>query len=290
MKKLEAEDIRVKQIRAFYDVSTGTEVKETEFMLFYKTQIFYCQAEVELPDCVADRDWDIGLVQACDYMYLANIYEEKGLSLWEFHPLKFGLRNLINDSDGRQYPFYSFSQSLHSIRRGQVSASSFTLQIKDYFHPSVVWELPYKKGVQLSEINRQQKFHIWLVAIKSGNRFNKEEVHVLDRIQWEYNLHLQVDPHMPVGERVRKIYDMQNPYTSIQDQLCLENGIPEAATKAPHCNAAQSLIWYPNENKSVAKILVPPKQVIVPWDIWVNDMLGPSVKLTKPSETCLVLD
>lgn len=287
MSKLTVDKIHVKSIRAYYDDSTRTEVEETDAMLYYKTQTFYCKVEIEIPTCSADKDWTIGLVQACDFMYLANDYGGLGNSLWEFHPLKSGRRKLINDSDGRQYPFYSVNQSLFNIRRGIVRRSTLNLQIKDYFHPSVVWELPYSKGVQLSEINRKQKFLIWLVAIKYGKKTGKDEMHVLKKIRWEYNLHMEVDPHMPLGKRVRKIYDVQDGGISMSDSSRIHK-LPVAATFPPHCNAAQSLIWYPRETHRHSRILVPPKQIIVSWDDWVYDMLGPSARIRKPVDVAEV--
>ncbi|VEL18546.1 unnamed protein product [Protopolystoma xenopodis] len=290
MSKLTTDRIRIKNIRAYYDDSTGTEVKETESMLYYKTQTFYCKVEIEIPTCSADRDWTIGLVQACDYMYLANDYDGIGNSLWEFHPLKSGLRTLINDSDGRQYPFYSVNQSLYNIKKGSVRKLNLNLQIKDYFHPSVVWELPYSGGVRLTKINRQQKFLIWLVAIKYGKKpSGRDEITVLKQIRWEYDLHMVVDPFMQLGKRVRKIYDTQDGGILLMDpDKCTK--LPRAATFPPHCNAAQSLIWYPRDAHKHARILVPPKQIIVSWEEWVRDMLGPSARVKKPNEVSEIGD
>lgn len=282
MSKLTVDKIHIKNLRAYYDDNTGTEVEETDAMLYYKTQTFYCKITIEIPTCTADKDWSIGLVQACDFMYLANDYDGLGNSLWEFHPLKSGLRKVINDSDGRQYPFYSVNQSLYNIKRGVVRRTTVNLQIKDYFHPSVVWELPYSRGVHLSEINRKQKFFIWLVAIKYGKKAcDKDEIHIMKKIRWEYNLHMEVDPHMPLGQKVRKIYDVQDGSIMMCDSSRSQK-LPAAATYAPHCNAAQSLIWYPRDPLRHSRILVPPKQIIVPWETWVSDMLGPAARIRRP--------
>ncbi|CAL8079635.1 unnamed protein product [Calicophoron daubneyi] len=290
MNKLTVDKFRIKGIRAFYDDTTGTEVEETESMLYYKTQTFYCKVEIEIPTCTSDRDWTIGLVQACDFMYLANDYDGVGKSLWEFHPLKSGLRKLINDSDGRQYPFYSVNQSLYNIKKGPIRKMTLNLQVKDYFHPSVVWELPYSGGVRLTEINRQQKFLIWLVAIKYGKKVScKDEITVLKKIRWEYDLHMKVDPFMPLGSRVRKIFDVQDSSIIMMDPD-KSYKLPIAATFPPHCNAAQSLIWYPKDPHKHARILVPPKQIIVPWEEWVHDMLGPNARVRKPNEVSEIGD
>ncbi|KAM7535502.1 hypothetical protein Aperf_G00000094455 [Anoplocephala perfoliata] len=291
MSRLTVDKIHIRSLRAYYDGTTGTEIKETEEMLYYKTQNFYCKVEIELPTCTADRDWSIGLVQACDFMYLANDYGGLGKSLWEFHPLKSGLRKFINDSDGRQYPFYSVNQSLYNIKKGIVRRAYLNLQIKDYFHPSVVWKLPYSRGVHLSEIIRKQEFFIWLVAIKHGKKAcdHEDEVHVLKKLRWEYNLQMEVDSHMPVGQKVRKIYDEQGDSIATCDISPMQR-LPSEATYAPHCNAAQSLIWYPRDHLRHSRILVPPKQIIVPWENWVADMLGPSVRIRKPVDVTEVAE
>ncbi|CAH8465209.1 unnamed protein product [Schistosoma margrebowiei] len=284
MNKLTIDKFYVKRIRAYYDDTTSTEIEETDSMLYYKTQTFYCEVEIDIPTCISDHEWTVGLVQACDYMYLANDYEGIGQSLWEFHPLKSGLRQLINDSDGLQYPFYSVHQSLYNIKKGPLKKSTLNLCVKDYFHPSVVWELPFSGGVRLTEIIRQQKFLIWLVVIKYGKKFScKDEITVLEKIRWEYDLRIKVDPFMPLGSRIRKIYDIQH------NGVILTNSdkpyrLPISAAYPPHCNAAQSLIWYPKDPHTTARILVPPKQIIVPWKEWVHDMLGPNARVCKPNE------
>lgn len=283
MSPLTVDKIHISNFQAYYDDSTKTDTKETDEMLYYKTQNFYCKVGIELPTCTADRNWSIGLVQACDYMHLENNYGGLGKSLWEFHPLKSGLRQFINDSDGRQYPFYSISQSLFSIKRGIVKRAYVNLQIKDYFHPSVVWTLPYSRGVHLTEIRRNQRFYIWLVAIKHGRKAcgQEDEVHIMQKLRWEYDLHMEIDPHMPVGQKVRRIYDTQGDSIAMCDFNPTQK-LPPEATHAPHCNAAQSLIWYPRDQARHSRILVPPKQIIVPWERWVSDMLGPSARVRKP--------
>ncbi|TNN08666.1 Protein FAM78A [Schistosoma japonicum] len=284
MNKLTVDEFCVRRIRAYYDKTISTEIEETDLMLYYKTQPFYCQVEIDIPACISDSNWTIGLVQACDYMYLANDYNSVGVSLWEFHPLKSGLRQLINDSDGRQYPFYSVHRSLYNIKKGCMKKITLNLHIKDYFHPSVVWKLPFSGGVQLTEIIRQQKFLIWLVAIKYGKTFScKDEITVFKQIRWEYNLQISVDPFMPLGSRIRKICDMQNNRIIVTNSDEPSN-LPVAAIFPPHCNAVQSLIWYPKDMHTSARILVPPKQIIVPWEEWVRDMLGPYTRVCKPNE------
>lgn len=291
MSRLTADKIKIRSVKAYYDDSSKTEVEETESMLFYKTQTFYCRVELEIPTSIADRDWSIGLVQACDYMHLENEYDGMGSSLWEFHPLKSGIRNLINDSDGRQYPFYSVNQSLFRVKRGVVRRVRVTLQIKDYFHPSVVWELPYAGGVQLTEIARLQKFLIWLVAIKHGKKGTlsaSEEIHVLKEIRWQYKINMTVDPYMVLGDRVKYVDDCQDDRPEITDPEA-NFQLPVAATCPPHCNAAQSLIWYPRDSRRHARILVPPKQIIVSWENWVMDMIGANAHIRKPSEVSEVI-
>ncbi|CAH8456706.1 unnamed protein product [Schistosoma turkestanicum] len=285
MDKLTIDKFHIRGIRAYYDDTTSTKTEETDSKLYYKTQTFHCKVEIDIPTCISDHDWTIGLVQACDYMYLANDYEGVGKSLWEFHPLKSGLREFINDSDGCQYPFYDVYQSLCNIKKGPLKKATLNLHMKDYFHPSVVWELPFSGGVRLTEITRQQKFLIWLLAIKYGKKFSrKDEITVFEKIRWEYDLRIKIDPFMPLGSRIRKIYDLQH------NGVILTNSdkpyrLPISVAFPPHCNAAQSLIWYPKDSHASARILVPPEQIIVPWEQWVHDMLGSNAaRVCKPNE------
>lgn len=289
MNKLTVDKFDIKNIGAYYD-SKKTEIEETESMLYYKTQTFFCKVDVEIPSCVSDSRWTIGLVQACDYMHLANDYNGLGQSLWEFHPLKSRLRTFINDSDGHQYPFYSVNQSLFNISKGLLKQTKVSLLIKDYFHPSLVWELPYLGGVHLTEVNRQQNFVIWLVIMKYGKYpGQKNEITVLKKIRWQYSLHIKIDPFMPLGCRVRKIYDVQNDDIQITDPE-FNCKLPIAATYPPHCNAAQSLIWYPKDIRKSPRILVPPKQIIVSWDEWTCHMLGRNIKIKKPHDVLEIDD
>ncbi|PAA46356.1 hypothetical protein BOX15_Mlig029768g2 [Macrostomum lignano] len=85
--KLTVDNINVKCVRAYYDKNSKTLIEETENMLYYRTQTFYCKVSIEIPSCVADRDWSIGLVQACNYMYLENV-RAAGSSYWEFSPVE----------------------------------------------------------------------------------------------------------------------------------------------------------------------------------------------------------
>ncbi|KAA3670526.1 uncharacterized protein DEA37_0007361 [Paragonimus westermani] len=202
---------------------------------------------------------------------------------------------MVNDSDGRQYPFYSLTSSKFEIRRGVISDSLVALNYEDHFYPTVAWELPYYGGAKLTDVIRKQDFWVWLVAIKRASirsatcdLFNAkhDEVYILKTIRWRYGLHMTFDPHQPIGKRLQRIYDVQK-----EQPIILESNrpLPLSALSPPHCNAAQSLIWYPNNPTEKPRLLVPPKQIIVPWENWTNDMApGRALGVKKPDQCKLV--
>ncbi|KAM3171274.1 hypothetical protein ACTXT7_016947 [Hymenolepis weldensis] len=291
MAKFAPNDIKIASIRAYYDDKTTTMTTEMANLLKYESQHFRCKVQIELPESVADRHWSIGLVQACDRMYLENRYGESGSSFWEFHPLKSGRHKMVNDSDGRQYPFYSLTSSKFELRRGAVPESLVALSYEDHFYPTVAWELPYSGAAKLTDVIRKQDFWVWLIAIKraslkisSMDSFNAkhDEVYILKTMRWRYNLHMTFDLNQPIGRRLQEVYDKQEEQPEI---LETNKPIPLSALSPPHCNAAQSLIWYPNNNER-PRLLVPPKQIVVPWDSWTNDMAPGRNVVLKKSDQC----
>uniref|UniRef100_A0A1I8FMY6 Uncharacterized protein n=1 Tax=Macrostomum lignano TaxID=282301 RepID=A0A1I8FMY6_9PLAT len=201
-------------------------------------------------------------------MYLENDYEQRGSSYWEFHPLKSGRRQLMNDSDGRMYPFYFRDAERAHHPSGHHLEDHKELQIKDYFHPSVV--CPTLGGPTDEHSPAAAVPHLAGVAVRHRRRgvlteaqSPADEVHVLKKIRWDYNLRMKVDSHLPVW-RAGGVSEPD------------EAHLPEESTKAPHCNAAQSLIWYPRDPTATSASLVPPKQIIVPWSQWVREMLAAS--------------
>lgn len=290
------DNIDVSSIRVYYDTKTSTKTNETQSLLQYESQHFRCKVQIEINSCEAISHWSIGLVQACDHMYLENKYGFNGSSFWEFHPLKSGRHIMVNDSDGRQYPFYSLTSSKYEIEKGRVSESTVTLHYEDHFYPTVAWELPYNGGVRLTDVIRKQDFWVWLVAIQRGadntcmsyDLFDPREdsVFILKTMRWRYNLHMKFDPEKPVGHRVQCIHDAQSEIPVVLDY---NKKIPISAFSPPHCNAAQSLIWYSKNSLDKPKILVPPKQTIVPWENWVDDMSSErKIKASKPKDCMLV--
>ncbi|XP_018646433.1 hypothetical protein Smp_078910 [Schistosoma mansoni] len=299
MSNLSLDHIHVLSIHAYYDTKTTTEIIEMTNLLKYKSQNFHCQVELSINECIAKEYWSIGLVQACDQLYLENCYGNYGSTLWEFHPLKSGRHKMVNDSDGIQYPFYNLINSKYDLDQGIVKDQIITLTYDDHFYPTVAWELPYYGGIQLTDIIRKQTFWVWLIAIKHGkhSKFNslnhqlfnveQDEVYILNTIRWYYTLHITFDPYQPIGKRLKHIDDIQQ-----EQPIILEDDnkkLPLSALSPPHCNAAQSLIWYPNNIRDEPKLIIPPKQIIVPWSIWINDMtLNRSTTMKRPKQCKLV--
>lgn len=288
--------IEVSTINIYYDTATATKTRETPTLLQYESQHFRCKVQLELNQSMVECNWTVGLIQACDRMYLENRYGNAGSSFWEFHPLKSGRHRMVNDSDGRQYPFYSLTSSKCEIRRGLIQDSYVNLQYEDHFYPTVAWELPYCGGARLTDVIRKQDFWVWLVAIKRApNRegafdtfaVGQDKIYVLKTMRWRYNLHMTFDPHQPYGRRLKRIYDTQNELPYVCDT---NTPMPLSAANPPHCNAAQSLIWYPNDFKEKAKLLVPPKQIIVPWEQWLADMAPDRHLVASRPRDCVVVD
>lgn len=295
MKKFGLDAVQILSINLYFDPSTITKTKETTTLLKYESQHFRCRVQLGISQSYADHNWSIGLIQACDRMYLENRYGNVGSSFWEFHPLKSGRHRMVNDSDGRQYPFYSLTSSKCEIRRGPINDSIVNLHYEDHFYPTVAWELPYCGGARLSDVIRKQDFWVWLVAIKRASyldfftdKYNLEDdkLYVLKTFRWRYNLHMTFDPNLPPGRRLKRIFDNQpeKPY------ICDDNKpLSLSAVNPPHCNSAQSLIWYPNNQHDRVRLLVPPKQTIVPWDHWLVDM-APGEDLIAPRpRDCIIV-
>jgi hypothetical protein len=296
MSRFDVDNIEIRGIDVSYDRTTHTTTKETPTLLQYESQHFQCSVTLRFTQSVAHQNWSVGLVQACDHMYLENRYGDTGSSFWEFHPLRCRRRKMVNDSDGRQYPFYSLTSSKCEVRRGFVPDTTITLRYEDHFYPTVAWELLYCSRSKLTDIIRLQDFWVWLVAIKRGTirdncHFdvfspNEDSVYVLKTMRWRYNLHLSFDPLMPLGKRLKHVADVQHEQPYVLDS---EREIPISALCPPHCNAAQSLVWYPTDKTEPPRILVPPKQVIVPWDQWLTDMTpNGSLRANRPKDCKVV--
>lgn len=298
MIKFSPEAINIHSIRAYYDDNTSTNITEMPNLLKYESKHFKCKVKLYINQCIADSCWSIGLIQACDRMYLENRYGTSGSSFWEFHPLKSGRHKMVNDSDGRQYPFYSLTNSRTEIPRGVVHEGIINLSYEDHFYPTVAWELPYTIGstnAKLTDVIRKQDFWVWLVAIKRTNNcslsdiFNikYDKLYILKTIRWQYSLHMTFDPYETIGKRLKTIVDLQQEEPVVLDTNYL---LPLSALSPPHCNAGQSLIWYPKNPNEKPKLLVPPKQIIVPWDTWMKDMVPEKNFIVKKPDQCKLVD
>ncbi|CAH8672702.1 unnamed protein product [Schistosoma margrebowiei] len=276
------DQIHVQSIDAYYDPNSKTEIIEKPHFFKYKSQHFHCHIKLMINDdyITNHQYWTIGLVQACNEYYIENRYDNYGSTLWEFHPIKTGRHQMINDSDGNQYPFYDIFHSNYIIHHNYITNKFIQLYYKDYFYPTIAWELPYSYNnnninrIQLTDIIRRQQFWVWLIAIKHGRNYNlinikQNELYILNTIRWQYTLHITLDPYQPIGKRLKYINDIQYDKPIILNK---NKKLPLSAINPPHCNAAQSLIWYPNNKKDQPKLIIPPKQIIVPWKQWLNDM------------------
>ena len=84
-------------------------IKETWSYVKYSSPMFIANATVTVPEMKSLEHWEIGWVQALHKSKNVNTYGELGMSSWEFPELNRGLE-MINDSDGVNYPFYGHIQ------------------------------------------------------------------------------------------------------------------------------------------------------------------------------------
>ncbi len=68
-------------------------------------------------------------------MYLIDTYGDYGYTSWEFPEMVTREKPLINDSDGRNYPWYGSSHQVVTINGPISYTSKYTVTMRDFFHP-----------------------------------------------------------------------------------------------------------------------------------------------------------
>ncbi|KAM4720006.1 protein FAM78A isoform 1-T1 [Anableps anableps] len=233
--------------------SNPTSIDEaSSVVLRYRTPHFRAQARLLVPPVAAKETWTIGWIQACNHMVFYNTYGDKGMSSWELPDLRDGKIQAISDSDGVNYPWYGNTTETCTVIGPTKKDSKFTVSMNDNFYPSVTWGVPVSDSnvPLLSSIQRDQSFTTWLVAI---NQATSETV-VLRTIRWRMQLHIQVDPENPLGQRAV----LKEPVAQEQPQILGKNEpIPPNAMVKPNANDAQVLMWRPKKGDPV--VVIPPK-------------------------------
>ena len=64
-----------------------------------------------------------------------DTYGDYGYTSWEFPEMVTREKSLINDSDGRNYPWYGSSHQVVTINGPIAHTSKYTVTMRDFFHP-----------------------------------------------------------------------------------------------------------------------------------------------------------
>ena len=144
--------------------SKPTLIDETSSsVLKYKTPQFKSYVTFQMPPLDENQSWKIGWIQACTHMeffsklfrlstnyftvvFYLDTYGDHGYTSWEFPEMVTREKPLINDSDGRNYPWYGSSHQVVSIHGPIPHTSKYTVTMRDFFHPWYVDRLNIKSS------------------------------------------------------------------------------------------------------------------------------------------------
>ncbi|CAF3563561.1 unnamed protein product [Rotaria socialis] len=127
--------IKILELRAEIE-SKPTLIDETSSsVLKYKTPQFKSHVTFQMPPIDENQNWKVGWIQACTHMEFFNTYGDHGYTSWEFPEMVTREKPLINDSDGRNYPWYGSSHQVVTINGPILSTSKYTVTMRDFFHP-----------------------------------------------------------------------------------------------------------------------------------------------------------
>lgn len=136
--------------------SKPTMIDETSSsVLKYKTPQFKSHVTFQLPPIDENQNWKVGWIQACTHMEFfskyfrlkialmwhvwlfqtSDTYGDYGYTSWEFPEMVTREKPLINDSDGRNYPWYGSSHQVVTITGPILHPSKYTVTMRDFFHP-----------------------------------------------------------------------------------------------------------------------------------------------------------
>uniref|UniRef100_W5MGV8 Family with sequence similarity 78 member Ab n=1 Tax=Lepisosteus oculatus TaxID=7918 RepID=W5MGV8_LEPOC len=228
------ESIAVLEVNSTIDPNPTSIDESSGVVLRYRTPHFRASARVLVPPIAAKETWTVGWIQACNHMEFYNKYGSTGMSSWELPDLRDGKMQAISDSDGVNYPWYGNTTETCTIVGPTKKDTKFTVRMNDNFYPSVTWGVPVSDSnlPQLTSIRRDQSFITWLVAI---NQASGETV-VLQTIKWRMQLHIEIDPGKPLGQRAKLL----EPTAQEQPQVLARNEpIPPNAMVKPNANDAQ---------------------------------------------------
>ncbi|CAF4273083.1 unnamed protein product [Rotaria sp. Silwood2] len=127
--------IKILELRVEIE-SKPTLIDETSSsVLKYKTPQFKSHVTFQMPAIDENQNWKVGWIQACTHMEFFNTYGDYGYTSWEFPEMVTREKPLINDSDGRNYPWYGSSHQVVTINGPISHTSKYTVTMRDFFHP-----------------------------------------------------------------------------------------------------------------------------------------------------------
>ncbi|CAF0808609.1 unnamed protein product [Rotaria sordida] len=230
-----------------------TEIDETSLrVLKYKSPSFIATINFRFSPLHSNECWKVGFVQACDFMLFQNQYGDLGYSSWEFPQLIVRDASMINDSCGRNFPWYGSKNQVVTIQGPIYRQSEYTISMRDLFVPWIPWDIPTCEGEQsyLTHIYRHQRFYVWLCAMNC----TKNELLIIRTIRWTQTIEIDVKPDLYRGMRAKLI---SNPEPDQPVFLKRNIFIPSCALQGPSANNAQLLIWRPTKGEPI--VVVNPK-------------------------------
>jgi len=261
-KNWDSKDAVLKSIVAHVEVYRNpqpTKVEEkNDKVIVFRTPTMRAKATCTVPPVPAGHVWTIGWVQSCHYMNFVNVYGHLGFTSWEFPQLNLKMAG-VNDSDGESYPFYGHEKEICQIRGPTARETSFVVSMSDSPASHVTLRVPSKHGSQdgldLTNINRKQKFTAWLIAFNDVSG----ECIELKCLDWELDVAMIVSHQATCGNRVRLLDPKEQALPRINIQL---PRIPQCARSPPDANHAQMLVFRPHtskQNLKQVKVIVAPQ-------------------------------
>jgi hypothetical protein len=161
-------------------------------------------------------------------------------SSWEFPELVLGLKPMVTDSDGKNFPWYGSHTEVVSLQGPKPDHSTHKVSMSDNFMPHVSLEVPIagqnKRKTHLTNVKRKQRFVTWLAAMD----IRRGVLVVLRTFKWKMNVEIEIDPTKEQGSRARLV---SNPLPA-QPRVLLKNiRIPSCALYPANANSSQVLTW-----------------------------------------------
>ncbi|XP_013398151.1 protein FAM78A [Lingula anatina] len=254
-RNIDDSDFKILNLEAKID-DRPIEIKETEKVLIYITPKFRASAKIQIPPLLEGEEWQIGWIQACDYMTFINYYGNQGCTSWEIPQLRASSNNenasrksvMISDSDGRFYPWYGETTEVVCVQGPEHSFRTVRVAMDDNFSPKVAWSLTgeYLKP-NLTKIHRSQSFYTWLAARNSKTGF----IVPLKTIRWKIELDIKINRRKGLGHRAT---DTSNFEITIQEK---NRAIPNEILGSPNANSAQTFVWLGKNGER--RIILPAK-------------------------------